>query len=536
MPEPLQLYEFQEDVLEQIKTDLTNLGSLLVAAPTGSGKTVMFSEIISRALRAGVRPALLVHRQELVKQSEKAIANQTQTTPGVVWQSRKEWDQQVTILAQDTLSAIDIPPGKKYDLLIIDEAHHTAAPGWIHTIRRIAPRYLLGFSATPFRQDKEALVPAPFAKVIRPITPSWLIKEGILCPAVIESPIITDAIGAPQPINQASNLPTLYHRAIDYALADGRNRIVIYVSQTRTESPRQVMKNTRELLLREGINAGAISQDLSSARRTETLERFNKAPGGAVLLNYLTLTEGTDIPAIDCVIIGRQTQSESTIVQMIGRGLRKYDGKQNCLVLEYTGRPDMSEIIHYWRIDRPREEKQSAEREKAPALNPAQLNDLATSFPRSLSEMDRERARYPWFKPFPNRPLMALELWQASEKQKSREYRYITIEPTKRGPWKISTVRLMTAGAAPLLRQQVQRESPQDAANQVRLEIKRYAGREMERGAAWRLARPSQQQIKTWQSLYRKQNDPEQAPTTAGEVSDDISMRRFQNRIQASMV
>ena len=454
---PLPLYDYQLDILDEIKTELRQQKSLMVAAPTGSGKTVVLSEIVNQAIKAGRNPALLVHRQELVKQSERAIYRQAEVEPGVVWQSRKEWGQPVTILAQDTLSTLEIPPGIHFDLLIIDEAHHAIAPGWQETINRLRPRFLLGFSATPFRQDREPLSPRPFAKVIRPITPQQLIERGLLGPAIIESPIITGPDGLIQPISQANNLPGIYRRSVDYALAQGRTRIVLYVSQTKSHTPSAIMKQTCELLNSTGVNAGVIGQDTSSSRRDETINRFTTAPGAAVLLNYMALTEGTDLPAVDCVIIGRHTESESTIIQMIGRGLRKYDGKRDCLVLDYTGRADMTDIIHYWRLDRPKEETEKRKHERQKGLDKAALAELATSFPRELSAIDQQRARYPWFRPYPNRPLLALELWQrdTAQRQKNRqehrqeqgdkhgqergdssnppEYRYLTVEPDRRG-------------------------------------------------------------------------------------------------------
>ena len=102
------------------------------------------------------------------------------------------------------------------------------------------PRYLLGFSATPFRLDKEPLCPEPFAGVIQPVTPMELIQQKLLCPAVIESPLVCGPDGEPRPINQASNPEEIYHQAVRYALGQGRSRILLYVSQTQEHSPVQV--------------------------------------------------------------------------------------------------------------------------------------------------------------------------------------------------------------------------------------------------------------------------------------------------------
>ena len=172
-----------------------------------------------------------------------------------------------------------------------------------------------------------------------------------------------------------------------------------------------MIQRTTRLLQQAGINAGAIHQGISVKERRRTLDRFKNSASASVLINYMALTEGTDLPHVDCVIIGRYTASESTIIQMIGRGQRPYEQKEDCLVLEYTRRPDMSDIIHYWRLDSPVEEKERAKRERAKNNTPADLQELATRFPRRISMLDNARIQYPWFKPFDNRPIMALPLW-----------------------------------------------------------------------------------------------------------------------------
>ena len=209
----------------------------------------------------------------------------------------------------------------------MDEAHHTIAPSWLQTIERLAPKKLLGFSATPFRQDKEPLCPEPFEQVIQPITPKELIERDILCPARIESLPIHGANGAIRPIAQARNRPQLYLQAVQYAISQGRDKTLVYVSQTPKHTPLAVMKATARALHQAGITACTVSQNLSARQREEAIQRFVSAPGASVLLNYIALTEGTDLPLVDCVIVGRHTASESTIIQMISRGLRKHPQK-----------------------------------------------------------------------------------------------------------------------------------------------------------------------------------------------------------------
>ena len=529
MTTKLALREEQTHTIELVQENLRTINSLLVTAPTGFGKTLILSEIGGRIASRNLQVAVLVHRQELVEQSEATIINQTGITPGVVWQNRREWDAPIVILAQDTLSAIRTIPIQNLYLLMVDEAHHAVAPGWLNNINRLHPRFLLGFSATPFRHDREPLSPIPFAKVIRPVTPQQLIDRNLLCPAIIESPVVHDANGQPQPINQAANIEHIYTQAVRYAIADNRTKIILYVSQTQEYTPVQVTYRTTEALRRAGITADAITVDLNSTQRKAAISRFRNTQGASVLVNYMTLTEGTDIPNVDCVILGRNTASESTIIQMIGRGLRPYPQKENCLVIAFINRSDMNDIIHYWRLDSPREEGGNAGKERKPNIPQSSLMELATNFPRQLSTLGNTWVQYPWFKPFPERPVLALSIWAG----KNTPPRYITIEPTKNSLWKVTTITLQSSGPAPLLRQQTTAPDQSAAAAIVRSQLGERAPT-IQRDAAWRLKPASDPQKQAWTSLHRDTTLP--PDLTAGQASDAIAQRRFQLRVDPSVL
>lgn len=529
MPDPPRsLYPFQEAIIDEIQENLKKVTSLLTTAPTGTGKTVILAEIIARALKKGNTVDLLVHREELVTQSENTITIQTGQPPGVVWQTRKEWNRPVTVIAQDTVANLEIPKSHRPKILMVDEAHHTVAITWLSTIDRLNPRYLLGFTATPFRQDKEPLSPKPFEKVIRPVTPKELIEtHKALCPALIESPVLHDEDGYPQPISQARNLEYIYLQTIKYAIAQNRSRILLYVSHNNDNSPLQVMDKTTQVLRDNGIPADSISQKTSTAQRQAAFARFKSTPGPAVLLNYITLTEGTDLPHVDCIIIGRRTSSESTIIQMIGRGLRLHPNKLDCLVIAYTDRPDMDGIIHYWRLDEPPdEEPESKGKRKQNKANQLELMNLASKFANELSPLDRTKVQYPWFEPFQNRPLLALPLWSGPEK----EDRYITVEPQPAGRWRVTTLNLNRSGLSPITKKQQSTESQEEAAALVRTALGNSAN-QLERTASWRLRDATPAQIRAWNKHQPETPEAVQPNLTAGEVSDTIARARFIARV-----
>ncbi|KAL9541218.1 hypothetical protein MBANPS3_009242 [Mucor bainieri] len=57
----------------------------------------------------------------------------------------------------------------------------------------------------------------------------------------------------------------------------------------------------------------------------------------SVLVNCAILTEGTDLPRGDCILLAKKTNSEPLFKQMLGRGARLHDEKQDCLVRLFDG-------------------------------------------------------------------------------------------------------------------------------------------------------------------------------------------------------
>lgn len=494
-------------------------GRYLLENFTVTHNTVSFAEIARRAVQKNRPVSIIVHRQELITQSANAVHRQTGIEPGIVWSSRREWDRPITIISHGTIQVAEPPPNFRPHILILDEAHHATADGWQHAIQLINPRYLIGFTATPFRQDREPLFPKPFAKIIRPITPQELIDLGILCPAVIESPIVTDAAtGLPLPPNRASNLPAVYLKAINHALARGKSKIILFVSGTQSLTPLQVIDATCALLNARGISAGAIRDGMNASDRAGVIRRFQNNASASVICNYMALTEGFDAPEVDCVIVGRTTQSESTIIQMIGRGLRQFPSKSECLVINYTGRTDMEDIIHYWRIDEPKPENQPAIRDK-PLRTPKELSQLSTQFTLELGPVNHDQAAYPWFRPFPTRPLMALAVCGPQGASDT----YVTIEPDRNDLWATATVSLHSSGPSPVSVNRKSGLTAQEAAANVRAALGPTAPSIL-RSAPWRQKPASTQQITAYRSATK--NDPPDG-ITAGEASDAIAAARF---------
>ena len=190
----------------------------------------------------------------------------------------------------------------------------------------------------------------------------------------------------------------------------------------------------------------------------------------------------------------------------------------------------MDDIIHYWRLDEPEEDGASSAKNRVITPTAAQLSELATKFPRTLSNFDDARIKYPWFRPFDTRPLLALPLWS----EQDGAARYITVEPQKTGGWRVTKVTLNNTGMTPLTRQQTTLKNSEEAATMVRIALGEKAPI-LQRNANWRLSPASLGQLRAYHSLVPTDVSGGQG-LTAGEISDAIAQERFHRRVDTKVI
>ena len=363
---PRKLRDHQEKILKEVNEGLRETDSVLTVAPTGSGKTVVLSEIARQ--RKDDTIAVVIDGDELIKQAKASLERQTGEKVGVVQGDDQDWSQRITVISHGTLVGDDArpPEGYKPDLTMLDEAHHSAAPGWQSIIAKLGAPKRVGFTATPFREDME---PLPFAKVVRPVTPADLMERGLLVPPRVEKVDLKDSEGNPVNVNRANNLPSVYADGVEQMTSRGRKKIVLFASGSPTLTPTEVVERTTEELRRRNIDAGiVVSSGPSAKEREDAVEKFRKADRG-LLVNYGTLTEGFDVADTDGIIIGRNIESDGEVIQVIGRVLRTSPGKRDGLVFDYSQRKDTQDVVNFWRIDQPSGGSIGSEGTKSPSQN-----------------------------------------------------------------------------------------------------------------------------------------------------------------------
>lgn len=344
----------QKDLVLRAVDALKAHQNTLAVAPTGSGKTIMLSAIVGEMAKEEpfYKTCVLAHRDELTAQNrDKFQRVNPHLSTGIFDASEKSWQGHTTFAMVQTLSRFDhLMKMPKLDLLVIDEAHHSMAGSYRRIINKAllnnAGVKILGMTATPNRGDKKGLRPV-FSNVCDQITIEELIASGhLVSPRTFVMDVgVQDALknvkkkGEEYDMGAVSDIMDTYpvNDAVIHHWKEkaGNRQTVVFCSTV------QHAVNVTQSFIRASVAAVMVQGDMSDQEREQTLLAY--ASGAAqVIVNVAVLTEGWDHPPTSCVILLRPSSYKSTMIQMIGRGLRIAPPdfyprvhKSDCIILDF---------------------------------------------------------------------------------------------------------------------------------------------------------------------------------------------------------
>lgn len=325
----IELRGYQLDAIEQIRTQL-RIGKrkVLVVAPTGSGKTVMFARLLARAAEKGSRALVLAHRRELIQQTSEKL-HRFGARHGVIQAGfPRQLEHAIQVASVQTLVR-NLGMLGQVDIVVIDEAHHyTTANSYAQITNCFPKAVLLGWTATPWRLDGAGLADVFDGHVIVR-TPRQLRDEGFLVPVTgyEYSPIDTRAAKVSggdftgKSLEAAATTAAVLGDVVgEWKQHAGDVRTVLFAC---TIAHSQAMA---EAFRKAGVKAEHLDGETPDAERAGILKRI-KSGETRVLCNVNVATEGWDCPELECAILARPTLSTVLALQMCGRILRPCDGK-----------------------------------------------------------------------------------------------------------------------------------------------------------------------------------------------------------------
>ncbi len=343
----ISLRPYQVECLAKIK-ELHAQGKnrLLVSLPTASGKTVIFAHLITKL---SGRALIIAHTHELLQQAEeKLIMIAPDIYAGFVDGEHKDFGAEVVIASVQSASLdsnLNQLSKQNFGILIYDECHHAATDSARKIIDRLGfgkktNKLLVGFTATAWRQDKKGLGEI-FDTVAYEKDTKSMIDEGWLVPPVgykiatdidLSSVQSVDGDFVQASLARVMDTQDMCSKVVEAYIqkASGRKAICFGVSVNHA-------KNLADGFNARGVVAKVIHGEMTLQEREAVLENY-RSGSTQVLCNCQILTEGVDLPETSCVIVARPTKSLGLYVQMVGRGLRLWPNKKDCVVLDVGDR------------------------------------------------------------------------------------------------------------------------------------------------------------------------------------------------------
>jgi superfamily II DNA or RNA helicase len=350
----------QKLFVERSLSALGTRNNTLGIAPTAAGKTVMLSAVAGELLQnPDAKACIIAHRDELTDQNRSKFSRVNHgISTSVVDATTKSWDGQATFAMVPTLSrASNLDGMPVQDLLVIDEAHHAIADSYRRiidrTLRLNPSAKIFGVTATPNRGDKQGLRDV-FDNVADQIRIGELIASGHL---VKPRTFVID-VGVQEALKKVRRVAADFDMGeVDAIMNKSPVTDAVIANWKEKAAGRQTVvfcstvdhaRNVADAFKAAGVSAALVHGEMGDVDRKATLAAYDKGDI-QVVANVAVLTEGWDHPPTSCVVLLRPSSYKSTMIQMVGRGLRtvnpeEYPGviKTDCVILDFG----TSSLIH----------------------------------------------------------------------------------------------------------------------------------------------------------------------------------------------
>ncbi len=343
------LRPYQESAVNLIRDEVRKGNKrVLLALPTGSGKTHVMGNIASKSINNGHKVLAMMHRRQLVNQMTDRF-QECDINSGIIMAGMdSSLDCKCQIVTTQTysrrLKLSDIENNRFFinaSVVLVDEAHHALSKTFQNILKKYEDKIVIGVTATPCLSSGIGMGEY-FDAIVQPINIQELIDQKFLVPGIYYGPSTPDLSKLrtiagdyeKKGLNKVMNQPKLIGDVIDnwLKLAGDKKTMVFAVNVAHS-------KALRDEFIHKGVQAEHLDAHCDDEVREETLNRFRSGET-QVICNVGLYTEGTDIPEIECIVLARPTKSLGLHLQMMGRGARPFPGKDSFMILDHGGSID----------------------------------------------------------------------------------------------------------------------------------------------------------------------------------------------------
>lgn len=296
-----------------------------------------------------VRALFVVHREQIAKQAVKSYKNVfgEKYSFGLLSGNSKDYNSDLLFSTMQMMAREDIMTkfnANDFDIIIIDEVHRAGADSYQRIMDYFMPRFWIGMTASPDRTDGYDIYGLFDHNIAYEIRLQQAMEEKLLCPfhyfgitdLEVDGHIIDD--NAIKNVQNFTNLVcddrvNYIMQQMDYYGYSGDKVKGLMFCRNKDEAEQLSAKfNMR------GLRTLVLTGDNSQREREEAILRLEQDESENALDYIITVdifNEGVDVPAVNQVVMLRPTESPIVFIQQLGRGLRKYEGKEYVVILDF---------------------------------------------------------------------------------------------------------------------------------------------------------------------------------------------------------
>lgn len=326
----IKLRPYQGDIVNSLRIQLKEHNNVLVYAPTGAGKTKISQFIIERLIENGKRVLFTTPRIKLATQTQKSFGF------GNLILGSKTKDNGSLCTIASVQSLYSRKTKDRFDFIFIDECHFAHGSKYLKYIFDTYPKSkIIGLSATPI--DENGYLLHGYQSIVKEVGVKDLISKGYLTDVEVytsaNQPDFSKVNVVNGDYNQKETTEILQEEKVLKntlqewkRLAFNKKTIVFATDIEHAEKLKEGFKSLN-------FNPNIVHSKLSEKQIEKEYAEFSKNPIG-VLINVDMATFGFDEPSIECMLFARGIKSLRLYKQMVGRGIRTYEGKDKCLMID----------------------------------------------------------------------------------------------------------------------------------------------------------------------------------------------------------
>ncbi len=348
-------YPYQAECLKAVEETLSQgRKKALIVMASGLGKTIT-AALTFKAFcckQPGSRLLFLCHQNDILEQASiefRRVLGDTYTYGLFTGRDKILYHEADCLFASfQTMQRKKQQFDKDdFDVIIVDESHHTHAKTYLPTVRYFRPTFLLGITATPERSDLLDIRHV-YGREIFNLDLHQAIARRLLTP--VHYVLLMDEIRRSKTIKTPEGMMSIakLNKMLFVPKRDKEIVRIIKQYQDRLDDPRtiifcQSIEHSRRL---EKLLGGAllIHNAVKPADRKQRLLQFRQSGGTIVTIDMFN--EGIDVPSTNLIVFLRSTSSPRIFYQQLGRGLRKSPGKKEVTILDLVGNVERIETIH----------------------------------------------------------------------------------------------------------------------------------------------------------------------------------------------